>query len=117
MRVLLDVLIDLAKQYAGPGVSAPDRLKGDASDRQIYRFHKGTRTWIGVINANIAENQAFFYLSNHLAQRGIPVPKIYLWDRKQVCYLLEDLGPHTLADLLQQWNPSSSLPRHWPREA
>lgn len=109
--VLLDSLLDLAQQYAGKTVSAPVPLKGDGSDRQIYRFQEGEKTWVGVTNLNIAENQAFFFLSKHLIQCGIPVPQVYLSNQQQDCYLLEDLGNDTLADLLQQWKQGIPIKR------
>lgn len=107
--VLLDSLIALAQQYIGNGTSEPQLLKGDGSDRQIYRFKRGRESWIGVTNLNIAENQAFIFLSEHLAKCGIPVPEIYISDGKNECYLLEDLGTFSLADLLRKWNHAESV--------
>ena len=100
---LFDALRELAQQYAGQTLPAPVPLKGDGSDRQIYRFHHGTTCWIGVTNAHVSENQAFFFLTKHLAQCGIPVPQLYCANREQTCYLLEDLGNQTLAQSLVSW--------------
>lgn len=108
---LLDALMELAQEYAGQALPAPVLLKGDGSDRQIYRFQQGHASWIGVTNAHVAENQAFFFLSNHLAQCGIPVPQLYLSNGQQTCYLLEDLGAHTLADTVRHWQ---TLPESQP---
>ena len=101
---LLDSLIRLAQHTFGEELSHPEILKGDGSDRQIYRFRRGEESWIGVTNPNIAENQAFIFLSGHLAQCGIPVPEIYISDVEQTCYLLEDLGHLSFADCLGQWS-------------
>ncbi len=100
---LLGTLTTLARQHLGPLVE-PEMLKGDGSDRQIYRFHKGSQSWIGVTNPNVSENRAFIFLSGQLALIGIPVPRIYAVDWKEDCYLLEDLGNQSMADLLRLWN-------------
>ncbi len=103
---LLNALIDLAKQEFGESISDPVSLKGDGSDRKIYRFRQGSESWVGVTNPHHDENYAFIVLSQHLAQRGIPVPHILSTDLSNGCYLLEDLGDVSLADCLTSWNAS-----------
>ena len=105
---LLNSLTILAKQQLGP-LAEPEILKGDGSDRRIYRFRKGLHSWVGVTNPNIRENQAFIFLSKHLFRIGIPVPLVYAVDCKQRCYLLEDLGHWSMADLLRDWNESNPV--------
>lgn len=105
---LLNSLKILAKERLGP-LAEPVAMKGDGSDRRIYRFQQGGQSWVGVTNPNITENHAFIYLSKHLARIGIPVPQIYAVDRKQRCYLLEDLGNWSMADLLRQWNDTNPV--------
>ncbi len=107
--ILLNPLISLAKQYIGSDISEPEPLKGDGSPRQIYRFRGDHNSWIGVINSNFAENQAFIFLSEHLKKCGIPVPAIYTSDLEHGCYLLEDLGDSSLADLLSEWNQKNTV--------
>lgn len=105
---LIKSLICLSNEYIGKSVSPPIALKGDGSDRRIYRFIEDGQSWIGVINSNIAENDAFIFLSNHLLNCGIPVPKIYRYGSQKQCYLLEDLGEFSLADLLIKWSHSET---------
>ncbi|MBF0289790.1 MAG: phosphotransferase [SAR324 cluster bacterium] len=102
--VLLNSLISLAQQHIGADIKGPEHLQGDGSMRQIYRFRKNSNSWIGVISSNFVENQAFIFLSEHLKKCGIPVPEIYAADLEHGCYLLEDLGNLSLADLLSEWN-------------
>lgn len=100
----LDALIQLSQKHYGKNISPPDPLKGDGSDRQIYRFRRNDNTsWIGVTHSDRAENEAFIYLSRHFAKKQIPVPKVYAVDLDKNCYLIEDLGDIAMADLLTQW--------------
>ncbi|MGK5091425.1 phosphotransferase [Deltaproteobacteria bacterium TL4] len=100
-------LTQLAEQHLTPPVSEPVSLKGDGSDRKIFRFYGGEgQSCAGVTSPDRAENEAFLFLSRHFAQCGIPVPAIYSQNLEQGCYLLEDLGNLTLADQLDHWNLS-----------
>ena len=105
---LLNSLIQLLHQYSGSDVSAPEMLKGDGSDRKIYRFYGNDKTsWIGVTNPNRKENDAFILLSKHFAHCQIPVPEIYATDLDHDCYILQDLGDTSLADLISNWDLNS----------
>lgn len=97
-------LIKLSEFYFGKSVPEPEALKGDGSDRQIFRFQKSDSSWIGITNHNRKENEAFLYLSKYFAGCDIPVPKVYASNIEEGVYLLEDLGDNTLADLLDEWN-------------
>ncbi len=51
---------------------------------------------IGVVSGNIAENEAFVYLSEHFRSRGIKVPEIYAVTADKTAYLQQDLGGESL---------------------
>ncbi|MBF0350768.1 MAG: phosphotransferase [SAR324 cluster bacterium] len=105
---MLQSLTNLAKQHFGSQISDPKPLKGDGSDREIYRFFRPDGfSFVGVTNSHRLENEAFILLSRHFAQYGIPVPDIYQTDLNHGCYLLEDLGDITLADMLQPLDPDN----------
>jgi len=71
-------------------------LKGDASDRKIFRLSARSRTAIGVLNPDFRENRAFLEFSRHFRGAGLPVPEIYAEDLDRGIYLEEDLGDTTL---------------------
>ncbi len=75
-------------------------LKGDASDRRIFRLAGASRTAIGVINPDSRENRAFLGFSRHFRACGLPVPEIYVEDLDRGIYLEEDLGDTTLFQFL-----------------
>jgi aminoglycoside/choline kinase family phosphotransferase len=75
-------------------------LKGDGSDRHIFRLKSGAQTVIGISGSNFAENEAFVSFTNHFEKHGLPVPHIYCYDASNGLYLEKDLGDVTLFDWL-----------------
>ncbi len=75
-------------------------LKGDASERKLFRLSAASRTAIGVVNPDIQENRAFLEFSRHFKKCGLPVPEIYAEDLDRGMYLEEDLGDTTLFQFL-----------------
>ncbi len=78
-------------------------LKGDGSDRKVYRVKTGSKTAILVDNPRgrrgaPSENDSFDYIGRHLASRGIHTPAIEDFDRRLGIFLLEDFGDVTLED-------------------
>ncbi|MFH1610395.1 MAG: RNase adapter RapZ [Patescibacteria group bacterium] len=73
-----------------------ETLKGDGSDRSLFRLISQTRSVIGVIGKNRKENVAFVKFSKIFKQKGINVPEIYIEDLDNDMYLEEDLGDDTL---------------------
>jgi aminoglycoside/choline kinase family phosphotransferase len=103
---LLPHLQHLAEAYTGTTLAPAVSLRGDGSDRKIYRFTHEGQSWVGVTNPATDENAAFLEMSRHFRGKGLPVPEIYAEDRPHDCYLLEDLGDVTLADQLLAWDPA-----------
>ncbi|MFH1457224.1 MAG: RNase adapter RapZ [Patescibacteria group bacterium] len=71
-------------------------LKGDGSDRALFRFKNDNRSVIGVIGKNKKENKAFVEFSRVFRKNDINVPEIYTEDLDNNIYLEEDLGDETL---------------------
>jgi len=91
--------IALEKLFRQQFNETPDRinpLKGDASDRRIYRMQNAHRSAIGIAGDHRAENEAFIYFSRHFADYHLPVPQIYAVDLNNNVYLVQDLGLFTL---------------------
>jgi aminoglycoside/choline kinase family phosphotransferase len=75
-------------------------LKGDGSDRKIFRLLGAFRTAIGVLNPDARENRAFLAFSRHFRNWGLPAPEIYAEGPDRGMYLEEDLGDTTLFQFL-----------------
>ncbi len=73
-------------------------LKGDGSARRIFRIVGESRTSIGIVGENIAENRAFLGFSRAFREAGIPVPEIYAVHESERVYLEQDLGDVTVFD-------------------
>jgi len=96
----MDPVNYILKQYFNSDAYSISPLKGDGSDRCIYRVSHESNSAIYVQSPNINENKDFLYLSEILKNKGIPVPQIYLVNDDFSGYLIEDLGAHTLAEIL-----------------
>jgi len=82
-------------------------LQGDGSKRLFRRisFSSSTPGLIAMANpptdpAAVRENLAYLMIGKHLYQKGIPVPRIYKSDLERGLFLMEDLGPTSLQDLV-----------------
>lgn len=78
--------------------SSVEPLRGDGSNRRLYRLRGTSGSFIGVVGDNLAENRAFVGFSESFRSIGLPVPLIHLVSEDGRAYLEEDLGDVTLYD-------------------
>lgn len=97
---MTDMLKILFEKHFGEKVQECAPVKVHGSNRKRYRLSGKERTAIGVENEDRAENIAFLTFSRHFRKCGLPVPEIFAEDLDANVYLEEDLGYHTLFDLL-----------------
>ena len=71
-------------------------LAESGSSRKYYRVFSGNRTLIGTYNANVEENESFFYLTRHFGACDLPVPKLLAISSDKEFYLQTDHGDDTL---------------------
>ena len=72
------------------------------SSRKYYRVITNESSLIGAYNANVEENEAFFYLTEHFNGMGLQVPKLLAVNAQRDCYLQSDLGDETLFAVIQR---------------
>jgi aminoglycoside/choline kinase family phosphotransferase len=89
-------LKNLFEKHYGEKVNAIETLKGEGSDRLIYRLLSINRSVIGVIGNHMPENAAFIQFSRHFRAHGLKVPEIYVVGANTDVYLEQDLGRYTL---------------------
>jgi len=92
----LKPLIDLFKHTYQEEPTEIIALKGDGSERKIYRLRNIHRSVIGIVGNNPDENKAFVSFTRHFYQCGLRVPEIYAENLNAGVYLEEDLGDDTL---------------------
>lgn len=66
------------------------------SSRKYYRIETSSGSVMGAYNANIEENEAFFYLTEHFGALGLPVPRLLAVNTQRDCYLQSDFGDESL---------------------
>ncbi|MFC1828521.1 sugar phosphate nucleotidyltransferase [Thermodesulfobacteriota bacterium] len=76
-------------------------LEGDGSDRNWYRLTAGNRSVVMVDHGirpgmSTCEIDSFVAIGHHLYRKGLPVPRIYLYDTFSGFIFLEDLGDTNL---------------------
>lgn len=108
MRTLIDFLkqnLPSATGYTGRLRIRP--LKGDGSDRRVYRLFAGHRTFICVAHPNgrkdfPSENDSFFYIAGHLKKKGLPSPDIHGFDPRSGLFLMQDFGDFSLESIIKK---------------
>jgi aminoglycoside/choline kinase family phosphotransferase len=98
--IMQQALRHLYNQCYGIYPNTITALKGDGSDRHIFRLQSADQSVIGISGSNFAENDAFVSFTNHFEKHGLPVPHIHCYDRAHGLYLEQDLGDMTLFDWL-----------------
>ncbi|MCB0805225.1 MAG: phosphotransferase [Bacteroidales bacterium] len=79
-----------------------EMLAGSGSNRKYFRVFHGNTSHIGVVGEDSGENDAFVYFSGHFVDKGLPVPEVLVYSRKDKTYLQNDLGDLSLFGLLMQ---------------
>ena len=102
-------LMEMFHQYFGETPESLTALKGDGSNRKIYRIASTRNSVIGVTNPDRRENEAFLGFSLHFRQSGLPVPEICAQDLENGVYLEEDLGDLTLFQYLSAHRNQENL--------
>lgn len=101
----MEHLQQLEKLYSAWKNSSLDRIEPlnntSASSRLYFRIYSDNETFIGVYNADLKENRAFFHFSHTFKEADIHVPELYFVSDNEAYYLIEDLGNMNLLALLK----------------
>lgn len=100
----------LAESYYSTPCSDVEKIPQSGSAREYHRFYfEHFPSLIGVFNADIKENEAFFSFTNSFLALNINVPQILSIDESRKYYLLQDLGNETLFSFLTAHNTEPSF--------
>lgn len=99
---MINAASQLYKSWLGGEPAQVDVLPQSGSDRRYFRLHdeKGESV-IATVGANIPENEAFIYFSNHFQNKGLSVPEIFCINDDKTIYLQEDFGDVSLLNVLE----------------
>lgn len=89
---------DILKLCRDEGFKYPEitRLKGDFSERKIFRVSHKSGTFIAVTSDNTAENDAFLSFRDSFERAGFKVPGFIAASEDRSIYFIEDLGDMTV---------------------
>lgn len=99
---IVAALEKLFEEQFGFPPSEVNMLPVSGSDRRYYRLREGTATAIGTYNANIAENNTYYYFTELFKKHEISTPEIYKISKDRRCYLQQDLGDTSLFSMLME---------------
>lgn len=103
-------LRNLAEDYYKKNCTEVEKIPQSGSARSYHRFYfEDLPSIIGVYNADIKENEAFFSFTNSFLALHINVPQILTIDESRKYYLLQDLGNETLYSFLTQNRTENSI--------
>lgn len=80
----------------GAEVVGISQIAESGSPRKYYRLMTTKGSLIGTYNNNVAENEAFFSLSDTFASQGLNTPKVLAVSEDKTCYIQTDYGDDTL---------------------
>ena len=83
-----------------------DELPSSGSNRRYFRLI-GSPTLIGVSGESVEENRAFLYMAEHIRQKGLPVPQVFIRSEDDIYYLQEDLGDSLLFNAIEKGRKTS----------
>ena len=95
------VLSQLAQSIGATPVDIKP-IAESGSARKYFRVVTENGSLIGAYNANVEENEAFFYLTEHFGKIGLNVPKLLAVNKERNCYLQTDHGDETLFQHIQR---------------
>ena len=97
---MIQAVEQLFKSLAGQSPCEILALGAHGSNRRYWRVKGDGVQYIAAWNEDVRENEAFFYYSKSLLQRGVHVPEVYAISDDRRCYLQQDLGDTTLYMML-----------------
>lgn len=91
---------ELFEQWAHEACTEQQAVSANGSNRKYLRMLSKHHQCIAAYNADVRENEAFFYYDQQFRQRGLRVPEIYAISADRTRYLQQDLGDNTLYSYL-----------------
>lgn len=92
-------LEELYRELTGVDPLEVKPLTPAGSSRRYFRL-TGPKRVVGVLGTVRAENEAFIWLSRHLASKNLPVPRVLMVSDDRMAYLQTDLGDTSLFSCL-----------------
>jgi len=102
MHTTTDRVKELFSTYSKDVITAIDKLPQAGSERHYFRIHTASKNFIATYGANIKENDAFIYFSEHFKKKGLATAQILAINKEKDIYLQEDFGDVSLLNKLEE---------------
>jgi aminoglycoside/choline kinase family phosphotransferase len=93
---------ELFQEYFSLSVERTEEVCSHASARVLVRVSGGGRSAVVAYNPCAKEDSAFVALTECFRRVELPVPQIYVRDSERHLIMMQDLGPTTLLDIVNQ---------------
>jgi aminoglycoside/choline kinase family phosphotransferase len=101
MTTTTDRIKELFTTFSTATVTAIDKLPQAGSERHYFRIHTKDKNFIATYGANIKENDAFIYFSQHFKKKNLSTAKILCINSEKDIYIQEDFGDVSLLNKLE----------------
>ncbi len=109
MQPAVELVQEFFKTIIPENIITTENIPLSGGDRRYFRFITQTATYIGCYNANIKENETFFYFTNHFRKYQAPLPKVIAVNDTKEIYILQDLGAESLLNILEKEGHSDNV--------
>ncbi len=98
-----DILKQLYLGYTGVEAEDVTELSSSGSNRRYFRLSAPEQeSVIGVLGTCREENEAFLYMDEHFAEKGLPVPHVLGVSEDHMAYIQTDLGDKLLFNEIEK---------------
>jgi aminoglycoside/choline kinase family phosphotransferase len=109
MQTILESVEAFFKASLSVNIVKTEIIPLSGGDRRYYRFYTENSSYIACYNENIAENEVFFYFTEHFKTFNVPIPNILSISEDKMIYVLEDLGTKSLLNELEEKGQSPEV--------
>lgn len=102
MQAEIEEIKKVFEQFSKSPLTRMDRLPQAGSERNYFRLHTTTNTYIATYGANIKENEAFIYFSNQFQLQQLSTPQILYCSADNKIYFQQDFGDVSLLNQLEE---------------
>ncbi len=102
MQSTLETIHILFAGFSKATITSIDQLPQAGSERHYFRLYTTDGNYIATHGANIKENEAFIYFSQHFATKQLSTAKVLCVSDDKRIYLQQDFGNTSLLDKLDQ---------------
>lgn len=102
MQTTTDRIKELFTGFSKDAITAIDKLPQAGSERHYFRIHTADKNFIATYGANIKENDAFIYFSEHFKKKALATAEILAINKEKDIYIQQDFGDISLLNKLEE---------------